>query len=398
MRWRSRVRRCDGVTGRALKCFTVSFALCALNAGAVILSQTLTLPPREASAPDGVALIQILTPLPREAREDRIFQEVMSGNVPGFLRSLVPLSFQTSVGGSVRSVTISVTPDYLALGPDGDYFLTPMSATLAQRIADATGCVLPTRRMVDETYRSAPAKFAPKPIAPSSAMITVPVFSAHNDSVQLQRTAVVSTYPLGTLIGGTKKDIIVSNRIYTGLKPNVPKPVVIYGWHQLNGVPIQPVYNGHEETYADYSHGVRLVWNAATVDGQATTVTAILKDSLLHPLLSDEGVIAVPRYTVLPTGVKSGPGNTPSSGWNMDAYPNPFNPSTTIRFVVPRPVHVRVGVYDLLGRETAVVFDGLAFAGDHSRVFDAGALAGGVYVCRLDAAGVHLSRAVVLTR
>lgn len=121
--------------------------------------------------------------------------------------------------------------------------------------------------MVDQIYTSAPCKLRPQPIPPSAEMITVPVFAQHNDSVKTLRFPVIPEYPPGTLVGGTNKDVIISNYIYQNLKTNVPMPVVIYGWHQLNGVPIQPVYNGHSETYADYSHGIRLVLDSAIVDG-----------------------------------------------------------------------------------------------------------------------------------
>ena len=95
--------------------------------------------------------------------------------------------------------------------------------------------------------------------------------------------------------------------IYSNLHSGVPKPVVIYGWHYTSGSPIQPLYNGHEETYADYSHGIRLVQNAITVDGGPNTITNVLTNPSLVALLSDEGpsegttsdgVIRIPRYTI----------------------------------------------------------------------------------------------------
>ena len=57
-------------------------------------------------------------------------------------------------------------------------------------------------------------------------------------------------------MGGTKKDIVISNKI---IDPTRPGYVVIYGWHQLNGAAIQPLTNIHSGSYVDYSHGVRLM-------------------------------------------------------------------------------------------------------------------------------------------
>ncbi|MFH0991594.1 MAG: hypothetical protein V1799_16430 [bacterium] len=62
--------------------------------------------------------------------------------------------------------------------------LAPMTPLLAQRLCAALHCSLPTKKMVDDIYRAAPVKLAPQPIPPSGAMITVPVFAAHNDSVR----------------------------------------------------------------------------------------------------------------------------------------------------------------------------------------------------------------------
>jgi hypothetical protein len=65
------------------------------------------------------------------------------------------------------------------------------------------------------------------------------------------------------------------------------------------------------------------------------------------------------------------------------AYPNPFNPRTTLTLAVDRPQHVRLAVYDLLGREVALVFAGpLGAAPRHTFTLDAGGLPGGTYLVR----------------
>jgi len=275
----------------------ISLPLILILLSAVSQAQILDLPPRPATAPKGQAFINQIWSLSREERENAIFAQVMQGNLPDFLRQLVRIEVTATSGTKTDTVIYFVTPDYLAIGADEDYFLTPMTPLLAQKIADSLKCSLPTKKMVDDIYLHATVKLRPQPIAPSAAMITVPVFAQHNDSVWSLRAPLIPAHPLGELVGGTKKDVIISNKIYKDLKATVPKPVVIYGWHQLNGVPIQPVYNGHEETYADYSHGIRLVQNQCWLNGQETTIAAVLKDAEHCMLLSDEGIISVPRYS-----------------------------------------------------------------------------------------------------
>jgi hypothetical protein len=43
--------------------------------------------------------------------------------------------------------------------------------------------------------------------------------------------------------------------------------VASYGWHKLDGKPIQPVYAGHVNWYVDYSHGIRLIAKQVKMDG-----------------------------------------------------------------------------------------------------------------------------------
>lgn len=67
----------------------------------------------------------------------------------------------------------------------------------------------------------------------------------------------------------------------------------------------------------------------------------------------------------------------------MQNYPNPFNPATTISYLVPNSQRVSLRVYDLLGREVAVLVDGFQAAGLHRVNFDGSSLASGVFVYKL---------------
>ena len=69
------------------------------------------------------------------------------------------------------------------------------------------------------------------------------------------------------------------------------------------------------------------------------------------------------------------------------AYPNPFNPTTEIRYALPEAADVRLTVYDGLGREVARLVDGPVGAGHQQATFDAGGLPSGLYLYRLEAKG-----------
>jgi hypothetical protein len=79
-------------------------------------------------------------------------------------------------------------------------------------------------------------------------------------------------------------------------------------------------------------------------------------------------------------------------------FPNPFNPSTTIQYAVPAQSTVRLAVYDMLGREVAVLVNGTKAAGNYEFAFDASALSSGMYMYRLEAAGTVMTRKMTLIK
>ncbi len=84
------------------------------------------------------------------------------------------------------------------------------------------------------------------------------------------------------------------------------------------------------------------------------------------------------------TGVEDRGSEGVATGYALaQNYPNPFNPGTTIRFSLPDSGHTVLKVYDLLGREVAVLANEQLNAGFHEVRFDGAGLAGGVYFYRL---------------
>jgi hypothetical protein len=79
-------------------------------------------------------------------------------------------------------------------------------------------------------------------------------------------------------------------------------------------------------------------------------------------------------------------------------YPNPFNPTTAISFQLPVASQVKLAVYDLLGREVAVLVDGPKAAGSYTVSFDASGLPSGMYLYRLHSPAYVQTRKLLLTR
>lgn len=257
------------------------------------IAQTLDVPARNPADITGSQIIKRLKGKPLDEREATILKEITKGNIPNFYRNMVRITDSSLIGGVYKHIVYYVIPDYLALGNNSDYFLCPMSPILGQKIANELNCTLPTRKIVNQIWNAASVKMQPEPISPSPKMTTIPVFAMHNSMVCIARQSYFPKNPLGHLVSGDKKDVVISNLIYSSPPP---RRVVIYGWHYLSGKNIQPLYAGHIETYADYSHGIRLIQNEVYVDGDTLSIKDVLKSATLNSLLSDEGIIPIPFY------------------------------------------------------------------------------------------------------
>jgi hypothetical protein len=79
-------------------------------------------------------------------------------------------------------------------------------------------------------------------------------------------------------------------------------------------------------------------------------------------------------------------------------YPNPFNPSTTISYTLKYNGKVYLSVYDILGREVAVLANELQAAGPHEVKFSTAGLSSGIYFYKLQSGGGVLTRKMMLLK
>jgi photosystem II stability/assembly factor-like uncharacterized protein len=102
------------------------------------------------------------------------------------------------------------------------------------------------------------------------------------------------------------------------------------------------------------------------------------------------------------TGNPVGRGNnntTIPNEYNLEQnYPNPFNPVTSINFAIPKAGLVDLKVFDVLGREVAVVMSGYIPAGNHTAQFDASTLSSGVYFYTLTSGEFTSTKKMLLVK
>jgi CHAP domain len=234
----------------------------------------------------GSDFIEQIVNLPRiPDREQAVLDAVAAGNAIAWPMLDVPLSWNG------HAAVLSVAADYLAIGDDDDFVRVPLSPLAAQRVADQLGATLPTPRLVDIIWHAAAVRIAPQPWGPpyDASMLSVDRFAKHNARIEDQRKGRTG------LIVGHKKDVVLSERLASR-----PSQVAIYGWHQLNGVAIQPLSLIHENTYADYSHGIRFIGKQLTLDGTDVAVEAVLRSHELAGLLTNEGPMTLVRVPGVP--------------------------------------------------------------------------------------------------
>ncbi len=76
--------------------------------------------------------------------------------------------------------------------------------------------------------------------------------------------------------------------------------------------------------------------------------------------------------------------NTDTLRYSIGNYPNPFNPTTTISYQLPKGGYVTLKIYDMLGRKVKTLVSGMKDAGNYTAQFDGTNLASGIYIYRLE--------------
>jgi len=137
---------------------------------------------------------------------------------------------------------------------------------------------------------------------------------------------------------------------------------------------------------------------------------AYVKDALTWEILSSD---SFPFEKVAGDGIPNHGHGWDVYGWDNEvapsaepvkeyalhpAVPNPFNPETTISYSLPEPGIISLRVYDVLGREAAVLYDGYASAGTHEVTWNAEGLSSGIYLIKLKTTESQIIERVLLVK
>jgi len=130
------------------------------------------------------------------------------------------------------------------------------------------------------------------------------------------------------------------------------------------------------------------VWQAADdAYVEAGPVSGSRRETLLATMLfGDPGLRLPDRITAAEDRPKA---SIPESVKLLGSYPNPFNPSTTLRYSVGSPTHVTLTIYDIQGREVRTLIDKVVTSGEHSVEWRPDSRAAGVYLAALRSGGTQ---------
>ncbi len=144
--------------------------------------------------------------------------------------------------------------------------------------------------------------------------------------------------------------------------------------------PVNPVFSGYR------FDGTLSAWRKIDVEWPYVYIPG-----------GDKGLVVL-RYDP-PTGIAEEEDKLPDEcGISITAYPNPFNSSTTIKYTLPEPDHVRIDIFDLLGRKVKTLVEEEKPAGAYMVIFEAYDLSSGVYFSRIQAGNEIQTRQMILLK
>ncbi|MEJ5352415.1 MAG: T9SS type A sorting domain-containing protein [Melioribacteraceae bacterium] len=154
---------------------------------------------------------------------------------------------------------------------------------------------------------------------------------------------------------------------------------------------------GPEQLLATVGRGV-----GRYVDNDYVLTQSYTNDLLKYDVrayYSVEGTYSDPNYATV-YGMelyKKGPETKPVE-YSISAYPNPFNPSTTINYELPERSLVTIKIYDVLGREIKELINEMKEAGYYKLEFDGNELSSGIYICTINANKFNKSIKLMLVK
>lgn len=189
-----------------------------------------------------------------------------------------------------------------------------------------------------------------------------------------------------------KLDGTSSNR--AGLHAVLEAQVILNGTltPMTREVSAQDAFNGHNALDVHFGLGdatqveqLTIRWPSGTVD-------------MFSDVSADQFLLATEGGALVPVSASEGPPAPAAESLRLGIAPNPAHDMATVRYTLPEAGAARIAVYDMRGREVAVLLDGNQSAGDGTVLLDGTTLPAGTYLVRLQHGTQTQAQAVTLVR
>jgi hypothetical protein len=115
-------------------------------------------------------------------------------------------------------------------------------------------------------------------------------------------------------------------------------------------------------------------------------------------VLTAAEVVAIPVYLLVNENLGAADPQIIDAYRLYQAFPNPFNPVTTIQYSIPAVVDVRLSIYNVLGEEVEILAVGKHQPGSYTVRWNGSRFSSGIYFCRLHAGEFHTTRKLLLLK
>lgn len=168
-------------------------------------------------------------------------------------------------------------------------------------------------------------------------------------------------------------------------------------WGEVRGLGFRTAWEGWSPlgfagTYMHTTDG-GTTWTWTTAPNSTAVFDIAFPDSLTGYMVGERGIIMKYRHPIV--AVDDHVARKPSDVVLGQNFPNPFNPTTHVRYELPGLYEVIISIHDALGREVRKFRQGVQPAGEYAVTLDASGMASGVYFCRLLARPTSGRQAVV---
>ncbi len=214
--------------------------------------------------------------------------------------------------------------------------------------------------------------------------------------------------PVPAEVLGPEYTGILANPLRSRLDPNGVMYMTFSGFYDTGVIAVRPHPLPPSWLVVDSEAGPEAAWDGVLAPGESRTLELTFRPGArevgdyaasLQVFEAESGeAVEVPLTLMVVPGVNAEDGAAPEEASRLVVWPNPMRGAATVGLTLAEASDMRVVVFDVLGREVAVLHAGPLGAGEHALSFESAHLPAGVYLVRAEGGGLVASQRVTVVR